>query len=304
MSAIVLGVDGGGTCTRVLLARVDGEELARTVGAPALVDPNHPEASVDAVVAACREAAEAAGIALPVTALWAGIAGAGGTGVGETLGAELGRWGLAQRVGVGTDADAAYHDAFGEEPGILLIAGTGSVALGRGEDGSSATVGGWGVLLGDEGSGYAIGMAALRSIVRGVDGRGMSTSMKEAVFERVGLARPEELIAWVARSDKSDVAGLVPLVCRAADTGDPVAATIVEGAIEDLTGHVLTVIRRLGPWSGRPAVALSGGLLGEDGPLRERTRVALAGLLCQPIDRLIDPARGAAGLAARLLESG
>lgn len=304
MSGIVLGVDGGGTCTRVLLARVDGEELARSVGAPALVDPNRPEVSADAVAAACREAAEAAGVALPITALWAGIAGAGGTSVCEILGAELGRRGLAERVGVGTDADAAYHDAFGDAPGILLIAGTGSVALGRGEDGSSATVGGWGVLLGDEGSGYAIGMAALRSIVRGVDGRSMSTSMKEAVLERIGLARPEELIAWVARSKKSDVAGLVPMVCGAADIGDPVAATIVEGAIEDLTGHVLTVVRRLGPWSGRPNVAVSGGLLGEDGPLRDRTRVALVGLSCQPIDRVIDPARGAARLAVRLLESG
>ena len=304
MSGVVLGVDGGGTHTCVLLARVDGDELARAVGAPSLVDPNRPEASADVVEGVCREAAEAAGVALPVAALWAGIAGAGGTGVSEMLGAELGRRGLAGKVGVGTDADAAYHGAFGDEPGILLIAGTGSVALGRGEDGCSATVGGWGVLLGDEGSGYAIGMAALRSIVRAVDGRSMSTSMKEAVLERIGLARPEELIAWVARSRKSDVAGLVPMVCRAADIGDPVAATIIEGAIEDLTSHVLTVVRRLGPWSGRPALALSGGLLGEGGPLRDRTRVALAGLLCQPTDRFIDPVRGAARLAARLLEAG
>ena len=304
MSGLVLGVDGGGTCTRVLLASVDGEELARFVGAPALVDPNRPEVSADAVEAACREAAKAAGLELPITALWAGIAGAGRTSVREMLGAELGRRGLAERVGVGTDADAAYYDAFGDAPGILLISGTGSVALGKGEDGSSATVGGWGVLLGDEGSGYAIGMAALRAIVRGVDGRSMSTSMKEAVLERIGLDRSEELIAWVARSKKSDVAALVPMVCRAADTGDPVAATILEGAIEDLTSHVLTLVRRLGPWSGRPTVAVSGGLLGEGGPLRDRTCVALAGLSCQPIDRLVDPSRGAARLAARLLESG
>jgi N-acetylglucosamine kinase-like BadF-type ATPase len=303
MSGIVLGVDGGGTCTRVLLARVDGEELVRSVGGPALVDPNHPEASVDAVVAVCRKAAAAAGVELPITALWAGIAGAGDAGIRELLAAELGRRGLAERVGVGTDADVAYHDAFGDAPGILLIAGTGSVAMGRGEDGASATVGGWGVLLGDEGSGFAIGMAALRATVRGVDGRSMSTSMKEAVLGRLGLDRPEELVAWVARADKSDVAGLVPMVCRAADGGDAVASAIVEGAIEDLTSHVLTVVRRLGPWSGRPHVAVSGGLLGESGPLRDRTRAALAGLLCQPIDRLVDPARGAARLAARLVEA-
>ena len=157
--------------------------------------------------------------------------------------------------------------------------------------------------MGDEGSGYAIGMGALRAIVRGVDGRSMATSMKETVLERLELDRPEDLIGWVARSKKGDVAGLVPIVCQAADMGDPVAVTIVEGAIEDLTGHVLTVVRRLGPWSGRPRVAVSGGLLGEGGPLRERTCAALAGLLCHPSDRIVDAARGAAGLAAGLLES-
>lgn len=304
MSDVVLGVDGGGTLTSVVVAGVEGDERGRAVGAPALVDPNRPEASVEVVEAVCREAAASAGVELPAAALWAGIAGAGGTGLSEMLGAEFRQRGLAHRVGGGTDADAAYFDAFGRDPGILLLSGTGSVARGRGEDGTEVTVGGWGVLLGDEGSGYAIGMSALRSITRGVDGRSMSTSMHDVILERLGLDRPRALIAWVGRSSKSDVAALAPLVCREADAGDPVAATIVEGAIEDLTSHVLTVVRRLGPWSGRPAVAVTGGLLSEGGPLRERTRSALAGLSCQPIDRVVDAARGAARLAAELLEGG
>jgi len=303
MSSVVLGVDGGGTRTRVLLARSDGAVLAHTVGASSLVDPARPEVSADTVAALCREVAQSAGLALPLSALWAGIAGAGVGDARERLSEGFMRRGLAERVGVGTDADAAYYDAFGEEAGILLISGTGSVALGRSEDGSEVMIGGWGVLLGDEGSGYALGMGALRAIVRGVDGRSMDTSMKEPVLERLELDRPEDLIGWVAKSRKSDVAGLVPIVCQAADEGDPVASTIVEGAIDDLTAHVLTVVRRLGPWSGRPRVAVSGGLLGEAGPLRERTCAALAGLLCHPTDRIVDGARGAAQLATQLLES-
>lgn len=300
MSSFLLGVDGGGTRTTATVVTLDGEEVGRAEGPPALVDPRQPEESVDAVEATCLVAAERAGLELPAEVLWAGIAGVGGSGLCEMLGAEMSARGLAERVGVGTDAEAGHFDAFGHGPGVLLISGTGSVVLGRGEDGTQATVGGWGVLLGDEGSGYAIGMSALRAIVRGADGRDMKTSMEQAVLEYLGLDRPEELIAWVARSLKSEVAALVPLVCRAADIGDPVAATIVEGAVEDLTGHALTAVRRLGPWSGRPPVAVSGGLLGEDGPLRERTRAALAGLLCQPLDRVVDAARGAAGLAAEM----
>jgi len=77
----------------------------------------------------------------------------------------------------------------------------------------------------------------------------------------------------------------------------------VDTAIDDLVGHVLTAMRRLGPWNGRPQVALVGGLLSQDRPLRERVQAALAGLSCTPVERIVDPARGAARMAMRLLGS-
>jgi N-acetylglucosamine kinase-like BadF-type ATPase len=211
--------------------------------------------------------------------------------------------GIAEAVHVDSDARAAFHDAFATDAGILLISGTGSSALGRGVDGSWVTVGGWGDLLGDEGSGYAMGMAALRALVRGEDGRSMETGLRDPILDALGVNPPEDLIAWIATANKAEVAALVPIVCGQAEAGDEVAVTIVENAVEDLVAHVLTVVRRLGPWPGRPAVALAGGLIDEDGPLRQRVSVAIGGLLCQARDRVVDAARGAADLAVQSVEA-
>ena len=91
------------------------------------------------------------------------------------------------------------------------------------------------------------------------------------------------------------------MVCDAADEGDVVAEEMIDKAIEHLIAHVLTVMRRLGPWHGRPKVALAGGLISADRPLRARVRSALSGLICSPITRPVDPARGAARMAIRLV---
>ena len=294
-----LGVDGGGTRTRALVTDAEGVELARADGPATLIDQANPRATIGVVTHVCRQAMGNAGAALPAEVLWAGIAGAGNDPARSSVRDALQGAELAETVHVGTDARAAFHDAFGDGAGILLISGTGSSALGCGSDGSTASVGGWGDLLGDEGSGYAMGMSALRAVVRGADGRSMETALRAPILEKLGVFRPEELIVWIATATKAEVAALVPLVCDRAESGDEVARIIVENAVEDLAAHVLTVVKRLGPWPGRPAVALAGGLIDEDGPLRQRVAVAIGGLLCQARDRVVDAARGAADLAVR-----
>lgn len=301
---LFLGVDGGGTRTRAVVTDGHGKELARAEGPATLIDQANPKATIGVVTHVCRQALGNAGATPPARVLWAGIAGAGNDPAQSEVCDALQGAGIADIVYVGTDAKAAFHDAFGDEAGILLISGTGSSALGRGSDGSTIRVGGWGNLLGDEGSGYAIGLSALRAVVKGEDGRRMKTALRDPLLEVLGVARPDELIAWVATATKAEVAALVPLVCERAESGDEVARTIVENAVEDLVAHVLTVVKRLGPWPGRPAVALAGGLIDEGGPLRQRVSVAIGGLLCQPRDRVVDAARGAADLALRSVEKG
>ena len=295
-----LGVDGGGTRTRVALVDRGGRERARTEGPPTLVDPANPSDTVGVIADLCREVAAMGGVDLPVAGLWAGIAGAGTEPVRSLVQAALQAADLSSRTSVGADVEATFHDAFPSGPGILLISGTGSVALARGADGSSLRVGGWGVYLGDEGSGYGIGLSALRALVRGEDGRGLSTGLRDPVLRTLSVAGPADLIQWIATARKADVASLVPLICEVAEAGDEAATTVLESAVDELVGHIRTLVRRLEPWPDVPEVALAGGLIEEDGPLRPRVIRAIEGLPCRHRDRALDGARGACFLAMEL----
>jgi N-acetylglucosamine kinase-like BadF-type ATPase len=245
-------------------------------------------------------AAERAGIELPVTTLWAGLAGAGNASAREAVANALGSRGLATRVVVGTDVEAAFHDAFGEGPGVLLIAGTGSIAWARDHDGTAHRVGGWGRDLGDEGSGFRLGLEALRRIMRAMDGRDTPTGLQEVVLGALGLADPTELVAWVARASKGDVAALAPVVVGVAELGDAGAQAIVDEAVGALEGHVRAAVRRLGHTgrdTGGVEVVLWGGLLAGRGPLRGRVISALESIPVTVSDRDLDPPMGAARLA-------
>jgi glucosamine kinase len=249
----------------------------------------------------CREAASKGGADLPVASLWAGIAGAGTEPTRSVVEAALREAGLSSLTSVGGDAEATFYDAFPSGPGILLISGTGSIALGRGADGSRLRVGGWGLHLGDEGSGYRIGMSALRALARGEDGRGVPTELRDSVLKVLGLAGPMDLIKWIASAQKADVASLVPLIFEVAEAGDQAALTVVEEAVDELVGHVRTLVRRLEPWPATPEVALAGGLLKENRPLRVRVIRAIEELPCRHQGRALDGARGACSLAMGLV---
>ena len=201
---------------------------------------------------------------------------------------------LAERVHVGTDVQAAFHDAFGEGPGILLMAGTGSIAWGRAEDGRVARVGGWGWLLGDEGSGYAMGLEAMRRVARSADRRAPATQLTMRLLARLGLGSPEELIAWCGTASPGAVAALVPDIHAAAVDGDAVAAELLEQALE---AHVLTLLGTLGPWRRSPTVALGGGLLATGGPLHDKLIGLLRVHYLPQLERYVDSARGAAAKA-------
>jgi N-acetylglucosamine kinase-like BadF-type ATPase len=292
-----IGIDGGGTQTRAVVLDESGSELARVEGPAALADPRDPEAAAAPIAEVARIAAEQAGRRLPSTALWAAIAGVGRETVRASVQKAVERERLAQCAGVGTDVEAAFHDAFRQGPGILVVSGTGSVAWGRNESGREARVGGWGSLIGDEGSGYAIGLEALRRVARGAEGRGPETGMERAVLTHLGLDSPEALVSWTADATKADIAALVPLVVAASKDGDGVAVEILVKAVEELDGHVHALLSNLGPWSSPPRVAFTGGLLGPKGPLRRSLEVQVAAQRLKMVDRDPDPALGAAMLA-------
>ncbi len=190
-----------------------------------------------------------------------------------------------------SDARVALYGAFEEEPGILVISGTGSVAIGQDGQGRVARAGGWGYLLGDEGSGYSVGREALRVCLFG-----RKTKLKSLVRKAIGVKKTEQVIPWIhAQEDvPKTLAWLAPLVFQAASQKDPAALEIVEAAaaaLSDLCFDTAEALRL-----DRPRAAFGGGLLTRSTPLARRLRELLEErfLLVRPRN---DPAKGAALLA-------
>lgn len=301
MKLRVGGVDAGATRTRAIVVDERMEVVGRADGPPGAIDPRHPERATEVVAEVVRRAARGGGCGLPLDALWAGMAGAGREEPRSAVEAVLERSGLAAEVRVGTDTQAAFAEAFPVGPGILLVSGTGSMARGRGEDGRTALAGGWGNLLGDEGSGYAVGLAGLRAVVRAADGRGPRTRLTRDVLRHLGLAEAGNLVTWAASASKAEVASVVPVIAEAAETGDSVAEAILERAAGELEELLAPLFSELAPWTEPPVVALAGGLLGPDGPLRARVESLLAARGIPVLGSAIEPVRGAARLALAMI---
>src|SRR6056297_2848488 len=142
VSRYVLGLDVGGTNAEAVVVDEAGHQLSRGHAPGAVLRAGSIDAVVNAVTAAVGAAVRPAGLELPAAALWAGVAGAGREEVRARAEEALVDAGLADVVALGTDVEAAFESAFGEGPGLLLIAGTGSIALGRATDGRLERVGG------------------------------------------------------------------------------------------------------------------------------------------------------------------
>lgn len=254
----LVGIDGGGTRTTIAIADATGREVHRQTGPAGIVDAQRPAATAEMLAALTRGAAENAGMHGPAAALCAGLAGVGNEEERRVVQEALKASGIAERVEVLSDGETALFGAFGNDPGILVISGTGSVAYGRSESGEVVRCGGWGMVLGDEGAGYAIGKAGLRAALLAADGRGMETVLLPRMLEVLGLPGPAAIPPWTARAPKSEVARLALELFDLAES-DRVAHEIVVEAALDLAVHVTALVRRLAPWSAVPRVALHGG---------------------------------------------
>ena len=301
MSHFVVGVDGGGTRTRAVALGAGGQLVGGAVGRAALLQTDNAESVALAIRQVAEEAAADAGLTLPAAAVHAGVAGAGRQAAKEALEHALRDAGVGERVRVGTDVAAAARDALDGGPGIVLLAGTVSIAWRRSPDGREARAGGWGALLGDEGSGYALGIAGMKAVVRARDGRGDSTALTDVLLSELSLDGPEALVPWSQTAAKARIAALAPRVLELSSS-DPVAGTIVADAALDLGAQARVLVRRLGPWADPgPTVFLAGGLLSPDSPLRARVRSVLDMEGLPVSEHVVDGARGAGLLALEML---
>jgi len=313
--SLVLGIDGGGSKCAVVLARLTAagaggmQIVGRGRGGPA----NPRVAGHDVARASITTAIEAAfadaGLELrPVAAACLGLAGVGLPEDRDAVLAWATQAGLADKVFVVPDGLLPFADGVAEPWGVVLIAGTGSLALAlpRGNTLSAATAadrcGGWGPLLGDEGSGHTIGLAALKAAMRAADGRGPDTILHAALLKRFGAARAADLVGCIHAPGvgRREIADAAREVLAAADVGDAVAAAILTGAATELATHVRTLAERNSLTSGVYPLRLTGGLLAGSATLRRLVVESLVASGHEPGSVMVvsDPAAAAARFAA------
>ncbi|HZQ05347.1 MAG TPA: BadF/BadG/BcrA/BcrD ATPase family protein [Anaerolineae bacterium] len=306
MNNLILGIDGGGTRTRAQLANGEGRVLGAGHGGtsnPMVHGLEAAERELDMAIARAFEQAN-----LPrerVNALVMGLGGAGGTREQNEL-SEWARTRIAERVRVVNDAEIVLAAGAVENWGVALIAGTGSFAWGRNRAGETARAGGWGYLMGDEGSGFDLARQGLRAATQAADGRGESTRLLDAILEFWHLAAVDDLTTKVYRSGLShaEIARVAQVVVRTAETGDAVAERLVGEAAYALALAVRAVSRALELNASAFPLALTGGLLLGSLFLREKLigELEREGGRASPIELVHEPIVGAVRLARELAE--
>jgi N-acetylglucosamine kinase-like BadF-type ATPase len=234
-------------------------------------------------------------------AICLGIAGVDRPGDLAVVHGIMKRIGYKARVLVVNDALVALEAGAPGQPGVVVISGTGSISYGRNARGEAARSGGWGYVLGDEGSGYWIGRAALRAVLREADRRGPATMLTALLLDHFGVPQAQSLIHEVYHTNlrPAAIGSLAQCVQSAFSAGDAVAIGILRGAANELEASALAVARRL-ELVGEPfAFILAGGIFRAvpwlQQELERRLPVSAPRSRVQLLDR--EPAAGAVALA-------
>ncbi len=301
-----LGVDGGGTNCRAAIIDNDGIVIGEGRAEAASFIRVGVEAAINHVDQAVKEACARAGIGpAEITAACVGLAGVSHPDHHRQMLAALKEALPIAEITLETDARVALAGATSNNAGVVIIAGTGSIACGVNSRGRFARAGGWGPTMGDEGSGSYIGRRALEAVVMAYDYRGEPTSMMDPVLRHFGVSSPPELPPVIYdEPDKAwrEIAQLSKIAVEAAQDGDKVAQEILKDAAEELAKAAIAVIEQLRMEHDAFQIAYVGGVFeaGELilGPLREAIReVVPKAEIAPPID---PPVIGAVKMAKAL----
>ena len=305
----VLGIDGGGTSTICLLATCEGQVVAQAAAPASNYRKTDLHEACESIAAGVRAVWERAGQQRAerprLASACAGLAGVDTPGDAALLRHMLSEVVLADHLLVVNDGEIALHGALADEPGVLVISGTGSIVWATAADARRVRVGGWDYILSDEGSGYSIGLRVLRAIAAAHDQRTAPTLLTGEVLRAFRAADFNELLGIIYHEEMTPqrIASLAPLADRAAVGGDAVAARVIEEAAKELVQLTLAAVRlaELSHCS-FPLVPMGGALLA-DGIFAHRFREMMAS--CVPHMRLAEarhsPAEGAVSLALREL---
>lgn len=288
---VFLGVDGGGTTTRAVLVNSKGQVLGRGESGPSNYHNVGLPAAISNIVEATERAQQASGLqTLTIQAAFLGCAGvkasvdiARMTSAAETTGLAP-----AGEITVANDLHNALAGGLSGNPGIALIAGTGTNCLGQDAAGKTFMCGGWGWLLDDEGGGFGLSMAAMKASAQSADGRAGKTSLLPSVLAFLGLSEPNELLArlYVDKWTPDELAGFAPVVIRCANDGDATANRILKEGAVALARLVAGAARPLNFPNG-PDVVLLGGCARSGIPYQPLVEAAI--LKACPGARLVEP---------------
>ena len=258
---IIAGLDGGGTKTRILIESLDGSfSEEKGFGAFNLngIGVEAFQNLLEDITAYLDSKGEC--IALCIGA--SGISNKKATSMIKEhfSSSPIKNWKL---VG---DHIIALHGALNGKEGIIVVCGTGSVTVGRNAKGEYARSGGWGHLIGDEGSGYGLGRDAFFAITKDIDGYGKKTMLTSLVAEKLNLRSKDDIISYVYSGDKSAVAALSPIVEEAYLAGDSIAAAIIKKNACCIVDNIECVVGKLQLTFGR--VALHGGVVNNETCMR------------------------------------
>jgi N-acetylglucosamine kinase-like BadF-type ATPase len=308
---LLLGVDGGGLTTQAVIANLNGDVLGRGLGPPS----NHHRVGIESACQALRTAIEGAFAQVSgmrtmaersaswaqtggISAAYLGLAGVDSAQDEALFSAWLMRQGVTFKYAIGNDSNLILGGGTPEGWGVALISGTGSICVGRAKGGPMLRVGGWGHVLGDEGSGYEIATDGLKLATQAADGRGGSPALLAAALAHWRLKEPKELLTAIARHETTaeEIAEFAVRVLELSGRNDPAARTLVERAAQALALHVDTVVQKLGVQT--PPLALGGPMM----------RITLKRLLLEkiqtplgPVAVVNDPVQGAVANARRML---
>jgi N-acetylglucosamine kinase-like BadF-type ATPase len=308
-SARILGVDGGGTSTVAWLAEPGGKILGQGQAGPSNAKAVGLESARQALGAAIRAAFDEAGLVpAPVDVACLGLAGFDRPGDRQVLSdwAEKDRW--AARLVTANDGDLVIAAGTPAGWGIGVIAGTGSIAVGRTQDGRTARAGGWGHKIGDEGSAYAVVLDALRLVARRADGRepppAGANRLSERLCQALGVDSPSQIVTaiYAPDFDRARMAALAPMVLIACAASPEDERRLLSPAGAALAEMSIAVAKALGWPSGPLPLGAAGGFLLSAPAVLDAMIDGLNQAGYQPaVTRVADPVRGAVLLAERAL---
>lgn len=257
----IIGIDGGGTKTVGLLATDTGECITKVQAGPSNYHVVGIEKTHKALLEVITElSSHAMDIPLKSIQICIGMAGLGREDDRIVIGKICDEIGINKNRILTHDAHVALVGGTGKHAGVIVISGTGSIVYGINECGNEFRTGGWGYLLGDEGSGYDIALKGLQAIARAADRRAQPTLLTDLILKKTELNAPNELIRWTHAASRDEIAQLAKLVFEAAELKDKRAIQIVDRAFSELACAVETVTVQL-DFSNQFDIVFSGGIL-------------------------------------------